>query len=189
MNNFLTCPADCDEDLLLGAIDVEQDCTNYKQYRSQITDVVITPDGATSPIAVAGHVYTLDEGEIDNTNEDNTKSKHLVGEGEVPAPEKQVDEYPKFKDKTTLRTYALNFTIKNLSDSMYDLLLQMQCGWTGFTFHYFDEAYGYGPDGGIEPKSVDVDFPRGGGRTDKQQATLVITWDADGDPPRGNTVF
>lgn len=191
INQFLTCPADCDTALQLGATDANQDCTSYKQRYSQIYSVIIKPTAAAAPLNWASApAVTEVSGEIDNTNTDGTKSKRLVGEGEIPTPEKVEDEYPGRKTKTSFRTYTLNHTIKNLSDEQYDLLRQIQCGYTGFEIWY-DTVGGhiFGGANGIDISFIDVDFPKGGGRDDKALAILTIKWEADGDADRGNSPF
>lgn len=186
LQNFLTCPADCDTDLELGAIPEEQDCTSYPQLDSQVSDLIIIPDGASDPLDWATpSAPTVTVGGIDNTVVDNSASKRIVGEGEVPEPQEEVMEYPKNKSKVTKRTYTLNHTIKQMDDDTYELLRQLQCGWTGFTFYYANLAgYGFGPEGGIVPTSIKVVMPLSGGRGEKQFGRITITWEADGDPAR-----
>lgn len=188
MNSFLSCPTDCSTPLLLPAIEQVQNCTNYKQAFSQISDLIIVPDGAPDPLDLTGAPdAALVAASIDNMNVDNTKSRHIVGEGGVAAPEKITDEYPKRQSRTVFRTYTLTFNIKNLTDAQYEFLRALQCGWTGFSFYYANVGgHLFGDAGGILPASVDVDFPLAEGRDDKEIATLTITWDADGDPPRYN---
>lgn len=188
MNTFLTCPADCDTALTLGAIDVNQDCTNYVQKYSQVCDLIITPDGANAPLDwSSAPTVTAVANEVDNASTAGGVSKHLVGEGGIPAPEKIIDEYPKRKSKTNTRVYTLTFTVKNLSADQYDFLRQLQCGSDAFTVQYADVGgYIYGGSTGIDILSIDVDFPKGEGRDDKNFATVIVTWEADGDAPRGN---
>lgn len=188
MNTFLTCPADCDTSLTLGAIDVAQDCTNYTQKYSQICDLIIQPDGATAPLDWTGApTVTAVATQVDNADTLGGKSKWLVGEGGIAAPEKTVDEYPKRKTKVNFRTYTLTFVVKNLSDDQYDFLRQLQCGVTDYKIWYANVGgHIFGGSTGIDPDSVDVDFIYSEGREDKEQATILISWEADGDPQRGN---
>lgn len=188
LQNFLTCPADCDTDLELGAIPEEQDCTSYPQLDSQVSDLIIVPSAASDPLDWAdptAPTVVANPGGIDNTVVDNSASKRIVGEGEVPEPEEETMEYPKNKSKVVKRTYTLNHTIKQMDDDTYELLRQLQCGWTGFTFYYANLAgYGFGPEGGITPTSVKAVMPLSGARGDKQFGRITITWEADGDPAR-----
>ena len=108
-----------------------------------------------------------------------------VGIGGVAVPEKTVIEYPKRKKRTGDRTYTLSMRILNLSDGQYEFLRLLQCGSTAFTFYYGDLAdYVYGKSGGLSPESIDVDFPKGPGNDDRNEAVITLTWIADGDPER-----
>src|SRR5690606_36610825 len=96
-----------------------------------------------------------------------------------------IDEYPKLQRKVTERLYTLTFRVFNLVAAQYNFLRQLQCGDTSFTFYYGDlGGWIYGVEGGLSPTSVDVDFPHGGGNTDKNVAILTITFRANGDPDR-----
>jgi hypothetical protein len=186
-NDFISCPADCDTEFVFPAIPVDQSCSTYEQPFSQVCDLVIQPTGAAAPFDFTTPATpTVVSSEIDNTDATNAKSKHLVGEGGVAVPEKDIGEYPKRQTRITNRVYTLVLNIKNLSDSMYEFLRGLQCGPTNFTFYYGTVGGRlFGPDGGIEPSSIDVDLPLGEGRDDKEIGTITITWDADGDPDRG----
>lgn len=187
LNTFLTCPADCDTALALGALPVNQDCTTYTQEYSQIRNLIIKPAAASSPLSWTGApTVTAVAGEIDNSDSTGAKSKILIGEGEITAPEKIVDEYPNRKERVSFRTYTLTHTIKQLDDSTYEFLRQLQCGDTDFTF-YYDTVGGrlFGGAGGITPKMIDVDFIYSGGREDKESAQIIVTFESDGEPDRG----
>ena len=186
MNNFLTgCPADCDSDLLLTAIPVEQDCPNYERTLSQISDLVIQPDGATTPFSSWSTTPANVSGAIDNTDETNAKCKWVVGKGGIAAPDKTNTPYPKLKTKTTKRRYRLEFQVFQLTADQYDFCRLLQCGWTSFTFWYADlGAWIYGSATGIAPVFCDCDFSKGNGDSDVNTATIIIEWEADGDPER-----
>lgn len=188
MNTFLTCPADCDTALVLGAIDVNQDCTSYQQKYSQVCDLIIMPDGATAPLDwTSAPTVAAVSGAVDNADTVGGKSKHLVGEGGIAAPEKIADEYPKRKTKVNFRVYTLPFVVKNLSDDQYEFLRQLQCGNTDFKIWYANVGgHIFGGANGIDITSIDADFPLSEGRDDKESATVTVTWEADGDPERGN---
>lgn len=189
-NTFLTCPADCDDELLLGAIPVEQDCTSYDIEQSQVAGIIIVPAGAPDPFASFSTTPTYVAASIDNTVTDNSKSKHLVVIGGIAAPEKQRIEYPKGKSKNGDRTYTLLARHFQLSGGGYETTKQFQCGWTGFTFYYYDRAgLVYGKQGGIVPSFADADFPKGEGEADRNYALLTIQWKADGDPIRKPNPF
>lgn len=186
----IACPDDCADVNTLPAIAADQDCTGYTQTLSQVCDLYILPSATadlfdnwdaepivnTTPASGVG---------VDNTNTDNTKAKWLVGIGGVAEPEETIDEYPKLQRKVTERLYTLTFRVFNLVAAQYNFLRQLQCGDTSFTFYYGDlGGWIYGVEGGLSPTSVDVDFPHGGGNTDKNVAILTITFRANGDPDR-----
>jgi hypothetical protein len=184
-NSLITCPADCDDDLLLPAIPENQDCTSYDQTLSQLSDLFIIPDGAADIWATWSTTPTYVADSVDNTVADNSAAHWLVGRGELPAPEKTTVEYPKLKSKTTKRIYTITYTVLNLSATQYEWLRKMQCGWTGFTFYYADLGdWVYGKAGGLSPSFVDVDFPKGGGNGDVNQAIITLRFEANGDPDR-----
>jgi hypothetical protein len=194
INEFLTCPANCNDDLNLGALDVDQDCTNYDIYDSQICDVLIKPDSAlVDPITwgtISPKTAEVDLAQIDNSSIDGTLSKLLSGIGGIAEPEEVVANYPKLKTKVTKYIYTMNFRILNLSEDQYDTLRQFQCGWTSFTFRYGSlGGFLYGGENGIVPKSARTIFPKGEGDTDKDECILRITWEANGDPDRNISPF
>jgi hypothetical protein len=181
-NIFTVCPAVCEEDYLLPAHDVDQECVDYDQPLSQVSDVYIRPNGATDPLAAFATTPTYVANSIDNSDATGAKTHYFVGEGGVDVPEKLVVQYPKRKERTLERTYTLVHVIKNMSDAQYAALCKMQCGSTNFTFYYADVAgFIFGKQGGIVPSFVDVDFPKGAGRDDRSSATLTIKFKANGD--------
>lgn len=185
MNSFLTCPADCDDELTLGPIEVVQDCTAYSQRYSQLCGLILMPDGATLP---ADWTSAADWGDvIDNAITGNAKGRYLVGEGEIGEPEGVEAEYPKRKTRVSSRVYTLEFSVRNLSDVQYEFLRQLQCGWIDFTFWH--ETVGgrlFGGTTGIEPLGVNVSFLYSGGRDDKEEAVITLTFESDGDPDRAD---
>lgn len=184
-NAFLTCPDDCADSFLLPATTADQNCTDFVQGLSQICDIWIIPEEADDIFANFATTPTYVSASVDNTVADNSKAKHLVVIGELPAAEKTITDYPKLKQKTTNRTYTPSLRVLNLDALNYALLQKMQCGWTGFTFYYADLAgFVYGVQGGISPRFLDVDFPKGGGNTDVNQAIITLKFDASSDPYR-----
>lgn len=191
--SLISCPADCATDNVWPAIPTEQDCPSYEQSLSQVSDLIIIPtDGTAVDVFTdwAGEIptptYVNDS--IDNTTADNSTAHILTGIGGVAEPEELILDYPKLQQQVVERTYTLTHRIFNLSNAQYDYLTKLQCGALNFTFYYCDlGGYVYGVDGGLEPYSVDVDFPRGGGNDDRAFADIIITWKAKGDPDRGTT--
>lgn len=187
-NNFLTCPSGCDDPLTLPAIPVEQDCTKITIGKSQISDLVLLPSGATGPTdwTDSGDWATV----IDNANANNTKAKHLVVIGAVAEPEKVIVPMPKFKEKTVNRTYTVTGRTMNLTNEMYEFLRVLQCGdVSGFTFWYGNELHLFGGQDGILLKSIDVILPLSDAADAFEEATITLVYEADGDPERTDTVF
>ena len=188
--SLISCPADCATDNVWPAIPTEQDCPSYEQSLSQVSDLIIIPtDGTAVDVFTdwAGEIptptYVNDS--IDNTTADNSTAHILTGIGGVAEPEELILDYPKLQQQVVERTYTLTHRIFNLSNAQYDYLTKLQCGALNFTFYYCDlGGYVYGVDGGLVPYSVDVDFPHGGGNTDKNVGILTITFRANGDPDR-----
>jgi len=184
MNSFLTCP-DCDTDLELGPVDVQQDCISYTQRYSQLCGLIIHPNDAPLP---TDWTDTNDWTTVlDNSISGNIKGRYLVGEGELDAPDDEEVDYPKRRVRISNRLYTIEFTVKNLSDVQYAFLQQLQCGWTDFVFWH--ETVGgrlFGGPTGIIPYSVNVTFPYGGGRNDKELAIIELAFESDGDPPRAD---
>lgn len=191
INIFGDCPDDCNTILQLPALDVDQNCTSYSLFESQLTDLWIKPNTAlVTPFAgwgtgvISATDPTASPASIINAALDNSAVKWVVGEGGVPAPDKTVQELPKFKDRVSKRTYTMTYTVKNMSDAHYNFGAALQCGDTNFTFWYGTTNHVYGSETGIEPKSIDVDFPKGEGRDDVETMVITIVWEAKGDPQR-----
>ena len=139
INSFTTCPADCDDNNLLPAIPVIQDCASYEQVRSQVHTLYIMPQASGTPSADPFTNFsttpTVTSGAVANGNTDNTKARMLVGEGGVAEPTETILEYPMLNEKVTDRAYQLVFNIKNLVQAQYEFLQQVQCGNIDFTFY------------------------------------------------------
>ena len=189
--SLITCPADCATDNVWPAIPTEQDCPSYPQTLSQVSDLIIIPDGADDVFTDFNDDYpapTYANDTIDNTTSDNSTAHILTGIGGVAEPEELTLDYPKLQQQVIERTYTLTHRIFNLSNAQYDYLLKIQCGALNFTFYYCDlGGFTYGIEGGLVPYSVDVDMPRGGGNDDRAFADIIITWKAKGDPDRITT--
>ncbi len=192
VNQFTTCPADCDDNNLLPALSAIQDCTSYEQVRSQIHTLRLMPQvggvSSADPYTNFATTPTITALAQDNTNADNTKSRFLVGEGGIAEPAESTVEYPKGQEKVEERLYTLIFNIKNLTDAQYLFLQQLQCGNVDFTFYYCSGIgtvqYVYGQQGGIVPKKSTVTFPKGAGKDDRDLAVIKIEFLAKGDPDR-----
>lgn len=184
INTFLTCPADCDENLVLGATTDNQDCTNYQLEYSQIFALIILPDGASLPsdwTSVSAWASV-----IDNTISGNTKGRYIVGEGSIPKAEGEEVEYPGRKSRIVSKEYSLSLDVKNVDSlAQYNFLKQLQCGVTDYKV-WIETVGGrlFGGPSGIDINGLDSDFPKSGGRDDKALAIVSVKWEADGDPLR-----
>lgn len=191
VSSFTTCPADCEDDNLLPAIDEIQDCASYEQVKSQIHTLLIMPQvggvSSTDPFTDFATTPTATANAIDNTEALNVKAKLLVGEGGVTSEEVKIP-YPLNVDKVIERIYTLDMDFKNLSQAMYAFWQQVQCGNTDLTFYYCSgmgtTQWVYGKQGGIPPKEMTVSFVKGKGREDRDSVNLKIIWLATGDPDR-----
>lgn len=185
INTFLSCPEDCDTDVLLPAISQDQDCTTWIPKDSQVGDLFIFPRLATLPDnwTEAGDWQFL----LNNLDITNTTGKWLVGMGGVDPVEIELTELPKKKARVSGRKYVLTFEIPNLGQLMYDFLRHFQCNWTDFVF-FFRTVGGrlFGKDGGISPSFCDVDFPLEEPRDGTETAIVTIIFYADGAADRAD---
>lgn len=184
INTFTSCPADCDDVVLMPAVPVEQDCTSYPRYLSELGDLIIRWTGATDPFAAFATTPTYVAASIDNANADNTKSKRLSIVGNVAVPSAEDVPYPKQLTKKGKKLFTGRFDVYQLDDGTYSMLQLMDCGATNFTFYYTDEHWVYGKQGGIVPASVSVEYPQNAGANNYAVATIVITWYGDTIPDR-----
>lgn len=183
INTFLSCPDNCDDDLLLPGIPQDQDCTNWLPKDSQVGDLFIFPKTAPKPSDWTDPATWA--GTLNNLDTSNAAGKWLVGEGGVEAIQLTILDLPRKKERVTGRTYLLSFEVDHLNPNMYEFLRAFQCGWTAFTIFY--RTIGgrlFGAAGGIIPIAVDVDFPLDDGREEYETAVLGITFEADASPDR-----
>lgn len=190
INNFLSGCGDCDTNLVLGKLPVKQRCTAYAQRYSQVRGLLIKPKQAATPLDFTDAKNpTIVSGEIDNTDETGGKSKLLYGEGSIGEPDFATDDYPDRQQRDAFGTWTLEHIVKSLDDDTYAFLQKLQCGDASAFNIYYDTVgdYLYGNGSGIVLTSLRVTMPKGGGRDDKEFATIRVTWEADGDPPRANS--
>lgn len=188
INSFITCPDDCADQNLWPATPETQDCPDYEQDNSQIHTLYMIPVEASDIFSSWSSTPAVVADTLDNTQADNSTAKFIVGEGALPAAEKITLDYPFQQTKVVERTYNITFNVKNLVATQYEFLRKVQCGTLNFTFYY---ASGFGPnnwvygkEGGITPSMVDVDFPKGGGKDDRDMAVITLQFKAKGDPDR-----
>ena len=153
---------------------------------SQVSDLYITPTGATDAFTYGGGNPTATSGGIDNTVVDNSKTKWVVGKGGVPEPEESVYNGPKSTRIVFKRRYQLSFEVNVKEDGMRDLLRNLQCGWDQFTFRYGTQGgYLYGGSAGIKPTFVNAQLPLADGDEDNEIGRIILDFETtNGDPPR-----
>lgn len=186
INNFLTCPADCDTPIQLGATPTNVRCTKFPIHYSQIRDWILKPSSVAAPSDVSSPTEWA--AVIDNSDTLGTSAKHTPVIGGIPPPEKQTFEVSGRKDVTGSRLYTLTMTTKNV-EAFYDFARQIQCGSTDFEIWYGTENHLYGGADGIYPSFLDADLPKNAGKNDIEEITFIVQFEADGDPPRVATPF
>lgn len=189
MNDFCTiCPEDCSTaSVVLPVIETDQQCAHLERLLTEICDIYIKPTGVTTePTAFdTASMLTYLNAEVDNTNNDNTKIKHLVVIGDMPAPEKTEISLPKGKTLSSERTYTINADWTVGPDSHYTFAKALQCGDTSFTFWFTDRGGKmYGGIEGITPSKVDVDMVKERGDEGYAKALIALLFKACGDPLR-----
>lgn len=194
LNDFLTYPVDSTPPTLPALASDP----NYilAPDLSQINYLFFTPCTAADPFENDGSdnisVVALS---IDNTNADNTKTRQILGEGGIPEHAASEVEGP---NGTTLipegeRQYTFTHRVIISDPLMYEFLRQLQVSWIGWRFWFQDRGgWLYGKVepalatvyGGIRPSFINVQFPKGNGRSDRGYADIEIRWNANGDPHR-----
>lgn len=186
LNKFLTCPADCDTPIQLGAIPTNVRCTKFPIEYSQLRDFILKPSSVAAPADVSSAVDWA--GVIDNAETLGAKAKHIPVIGGIAVPEKQEHEVSGRKTVTGSRLYTAEMTTKNVA-AYYNIARQIQCGSTDFDVWFGNENYLYGGATGIKPRKIDADMPLGAGINDISQITFMVQYEADGDPVRVATPF
>ena len=183
LNVFTTyCNDDCTA-VQYPAIDVDQNCTGFEDYRSQICGLLLVhPDGNLPADWTDRTSWTAI---VDNSLADANAAKYISGIGAMPVPDKVTRVAPKLRTKTVRRTFTLTFDIYNMSDLHYEFLRSLQCGDTS-PLVWFETVDGqvFGGQNGVQIASIDADLPLGDGEEDYEQGTITVVFDATTDPPR-----
>lgn len=180
----ITCPAACDDEFLLPALPSDPDCL-LPPVLAQISDLFITPCGVENSFDWTATPVDAVANAIDNTDITNTKTKHLVGTGEIGDHSPTVYEGPKLTRLITKRRYTLNFTVLVTDQEVYDFLRYFHCNWQDFSFQWANLGGNlFGDTDGVRPSLVDVFFTAGGGNEDVEQARLQIEFDTTNGFPR-----
>lgn len=173
LNPFFTLPPDACDIFPNPAIPVDQDCTDYAQLLSQISAIIVCPDGANKPTNWQNSAGW--EGVIDNTDTTGTKCKYLTGIGGLtPAEGVQINlsggRHIEYREKQ----YDMSFRILNRSATGHEIFADWwEVGWKGFSV-WFETLGGrlVGGAEGMRPVVVQCFRPYGAGNTDKEYIQL-----------------
>lgn len=181
----ITCPSACGAALNYGALPEDPDCVSVPPL-SEISDIYITPTGATDAFDYSGGDPVAVSGGIDNTDTANAKTKHLVVIGSQSDPEESVYSGPKGAQVVNKRRYTVEARTPITAQSIYDFLRQIQCNNLNFTFRFATRGgYLFGGEDGIRPASSNARFPKVEGEEGVEEGILVLAYDTtNGDPPR-----
>jgi hypothetical protein len=187
LNNWtdITFPSDCDSGYNLGEIPTDQNCVLNPQL-SQVSDLYIQPDGADAPFLWTGSSASINSDGVGNNVTNNSKSKWLVGQGGIPAPEETIYQGPKLMRVVGKRTYQLNFQTEVYSNDQRNFIRQLQSGWSEFKF-WIGTLGGnlFGGPNGISPFFVNARLPLDPGDEDYEKGFIVIEFQtSNGGMPR-----
>lgn len=181
----ITCPSACGATLNYGALPEDPNCVSVPPL-SEISDIYITPTGATDAFDYSGGDPVAVSGGIDNTVTDNSKTKHIVVIGTQGDPEETIYAGPKGAEVISKRRFTLEARTPITSQSLYDFLRQIQCNNLNFVFRFATRGgYLFGGENGINPASSNARFPKVEGEEGVEEGILVLSYDTtNGDPPR-----
>lgn len=182
----VTCPSGCGASLNYGALPVDVSCV-LPPPLSEISDIFMQPTGATAPFDwTTPTAPTAVSGAIDNTNTDNTKSKHFKVIGNQGDPEETEYTGPDGVTVITKRTYTLNARFPISEQAYYDYAKQLQCNQSNFVFWFATRGgFLFGGANGIDPTRVNARLPKVEGDEGVEEATSIFIYETtNGDPPR-----
>lgn len=182
-NIFTICPDECYTNVVYPAIEIDQLCTDFQVFESQVNTLLFRPDNADSPTDWSIKRDWLQV--IDNADTSNQKVKLIKGEGGVLVPTKTISQIGVNHQFVAARLYTLTYRTKNLSDLMYAFLQKVQFSETKFTFNYMNiGGHIFGGEDGIRPWFTDVDFVYADSRDTVEEATITFRWFANSEPER-----
>ena len=180
-NEFLAaCPTDCSIPAF-PALPVDSDCPSAIVTKSQFCDLILDIDGTimTSMTFDTPTMTTFLGTNIDNTNAiDNTKLKHLVGEGGGAEPEDVTQDLPKGRTALAERIFTQTWTFKNVTDEYYEFFRYLQCTVPDKFIYGNVGGHMFGSDEGIEIKDLKAYPVDGGAKDDVETWVVVITYDS-----------
>lgn len=148
---------------------------------SEICGVLILPMGAAPPTSWTD--ASAIEDTSDNTVTDNSKTKWIVGRGELPDPEEVIISMGRDERRIGRRLYALEFEVNVRCDPELSFVRTFQRSYRSFRFWLATRGGRFlGGSRGIFPKFVTASAPYL--RDDLERAFLRFEWFADGSPSR-----
>lgn len=182
----ITCPSACGATLNYGALPSDPNCVSVPPL-SEISDIYIQPTGATAPFNwTTPTAPTAVSGAIDNTQTDNSKTKHLVVIGSQGDPEETIYNGPKGTRVVSKRRYTDELRVPITSQQLYDFLRQIQCNTLNFVFWFGTRGgFLFGGSNGISPAFSTARFPKVEGEEGVEEGVMLLEYETDnGDPPR-----
>jgi hypothetical protein len=154
---------------------------------SEISDVYVQPTGATAPFDwTTPTAPTAVSGAIDNTQIDNSKSKHYKMIGNQGDPDETTYTGPDGTETVIKRRYTMTGRTPLIDQSYYDFGKQLQCNTGDFVFWFGTRGgYLFGGPNGISPAKTNARFPKVEGEEGAEELVTEIMYDTkNGDPPR-----
>lgn len=173
----IVCTNDCDE-VLLPALPEDPFCVPAPVL-SEVNSIILTRVGGTNPIDWTVSPAEAVADTIDNTNDDNTKSRQLVVSGEIPDHEPAIYVGPNFQESVVRRTETASLSIP-VSDDNYNFLRNLQCSKVPSQWYFQYTTYGgkiFGGENGIPINGLDVFFPKTRGLDGYEIARLTIKFE------------
>lgn len=174
----LTFSDNCAVDPLLPALPEDPNCI-VPPKASEVSDLFFTPIAGTNPFDWTVSPVEAVADTIDNTNDDNTLSRHLVGKGSIADHTASTYAGPKFRNYVTKRAEVLEFLVP-VNDGNYEFLRYLQDQRVQDIFYFQYATFGgklFGGEDGILFNSLDVFFPLASGADAYEEARIVIGWE------------
>lgn len=187
-NDNTTCPTNCTRPLF-PALPVLADCPTGATLKSQMCDLIldITGDVMTGITTDDAGVTAWTTTNVDNTNTDNTKARHLVGIGSGSEPALTERDGPKGRVNITSTIRTQTWTFETASFDVNEFFRYLECN--------APQKFMYGNTGGwafVGEEGIDIEtfkcYPvEAGGKDDVYSWTIVIGYDSKISPKAINS--
>jgi len=170
---FTYLPPDVCGDPDLPDFPVNQGCAAFDQLRSEVSGLIIRPEGALSPVSV-GNLDAWLASYVDN--EDPAASHYLVGRGSFLQTEKDDLVLAGGRvEENRERVHRLVFSVVNLDAGHQQFCKNLQSNFKNFLF-YMHTLSGrmIWAHSGIRPIFVDAEFVFPNGNDSRASATITI---------------